>query len=285
LGGRPTITQKGQSRRGRESGSAAMVLVFALFMVIFFTYVVPTITEIYKSNLQLAQTEDAYLDDIASRLQRYYRANAGTIDGPAGFTLTAAALWAQLGVEPKSSLKLAVSNALTGPNVQYHRFAIWLQRTSTDTTSMDAATGILTPGPNVAFRTVDGQAIETDLYEQTLTRMKGFAGTLEKRFRAKFESDPLKSLSVNHFRPASGTCTTSLDDMPCIDAYTDVLTAADFNTILSVDPNGLVTAWGQRFTVSNLADSQTTSPPYTMAVRGTLPWGGSVLVNAVQPLN
>ncbi len=123
------------------------------------------------------------------------------------------------------------------------------------------------------------------MLDETLSRMKVFAAQLERRFRAKFEADPGRTLTVNHFRALGPACTASLDDMPCIDVYSDVASAADFALLLSLDPSMLVSAWGARFTVSNLADSQTVSPPYSMAIRAALPWGGSLLVNAVQQLN
>lgn len=266
-------------------GSAAMLLVFAVFISVFFLWVVPTVTAQWKAHAELPKAESAYVDEIAQRLAIYYRRNAAAIDAAPAYAIVPATLWAELGIDPKPTLRLGISDRLTGTNVRFRRFAVWLKRAEPDASAMNAATGTFTPGPGVVYRVVDGEPIQAALYDETLTRMKAFAVALEKRFRAKFESDPFKSLSVNHFRPAGGTCTVGLDDIPCIDAHTDVLVAANFSALLSLDSSRLVTAWGPRFTVSNLADSQAASPPFTMAVRGALPWGGSVLVNAVQPLN
>ena len=266
-------------------GFASMLLVFAVFISIFFLWVAPSVTAQWKAHSEISKAESAYVDEIAQRLAIHYRRNAAAIDAAPAFGIAPATLWAELGIDPKPSLRLAISNRLSGTNVQFRRFAVWLKRAEPDASSMNPTTGVFSPGPGVVYRVVDGEPIQAALYDETLTRMKGLAVALEKRFRAKFESDPFKSLSVNHFRPAGGTCSVGLDDIPCIDVHTDVLVAANFATLLSLDSSRLVTAWGQRFTVSNLADAQSASPPFTMAIRGSLPWGGSVLVNAVQPLN
>lgn len=272
------------ARRSRNGGSAVLVIVLGLFIALFFL-VAPLATMRWAEKFNTQRNESAYLDDVAAKLAAWYARNAATIDSAPTYNVVAATLWANLGIDPLPTLRVTVSDRLTGPTVRYRRFAIWLRRSATDSSAIDSATGVFTPGANVLYREISGEPIQAALLDDTLTRMKVFAGQLEKRFRAKFESDPFRSLSVNHFRPASGSCTAGLDDLPCIDAHTDVQTAANFTTLLALDSSRLVSAWGQRFTVSNLADSQTAAPPFSMAIRSSLPWGGSVLVNAVQPLN
>ena len=280
---------RGQRRRedgrSRAGGSAALLLVMWVFVVTFFFLFAPQIAASFKAFDAVASQEQAYLDHIARQLETYYRRNAGAIDAAVTFSIVPAALWAQLGIDPKPTLQLGISDRQTGAQVRFRRFVIWLRRGSPDASSFTASTGAFAPAPNVAYRVVDGEAIQGALLEETLTRMKRFAAQLEQRFRAKFEADPFRSLSVNHFRALGSSCTASLDDLPCINVHADVATAANFATLLSIDPATLSTAWGPRFTVSNLQDSQTASPPFTMAIRAPLPWGGTVLVNAIQPLN
>ena len=272
-------------KRRRQCGSAAMLLVLWAFVAVFYFLFAPQIAASMRAFDAVAATENAYLDNVARRLEDYYRRNAAAIDSATAYPVVLESLCAELGVEVKPTLRLAVSYRLTGSQVLFHRFVVWLKRAEPDPSTFAASTGMFTPGPSVIYRIVDGEAIEGALLEKTLDRMKGLAAQLERRFRAKFEADPLRSLGVNHFRAVGPSCSVGLDDIPCIDSYGDATSVADFATLLSIDPATLTNAWGQRFTVSNLQDSSTASPPYTMAIRAALPWGGSLLVNAVQPLN
>jgi len=269
----------------RLAGSAALLLVLWAFVGVFFFLFAPQIAASLKAADAIAAREQAYLDTLARRLEGYYRRNAAAIDGGASFAVDLNQLVAELGLEPMSALKLGISDRLTGSQVQFRRFVLWIKRATPDSSVFIASTGAFAPGVGVPYRVIDGEAIEGALLEETLGRMKHFAAQLERRFRAKFEADPLRSLNVNHFRALGPACTAKLDDIPCIDAYRDVAAAADFSLLLSSDPATLSSAWGERFSVSNLLDSHTASPPYTMAVLARLPWGGTLLVNAVQPLN
>jgi hypothetical protein len=268
-----------------QSGSAAMLLVLWAFVAVFYFLFAPQITASAKAFAALAATEESRLDDVARRLTAWYRQNAADIDANPIYVTSPSTLWAVLGVEAMPTLQLGISDSLDGSQVRFRRFAVWLRRANPDPSTFVASSGAFTPGPGVIYRIVDGEAIVGQMLEETLSRMKVFAAQLERRFRAKFEADPGRTLTVNHFRALGPSCATSLDDIPCIDVHTDVSSAADFGLLLSVDPTTLVSAWGQRFTVSNLADSQTASPPYSMAIRAALPWGDSLLVNAIQQLN
>ncbi len=281
----PRGQRQREDRRSRESGSVALLLVMWVFVATFFFLFAPLIAASFKAYDAVASQEEAYLDHIARQLETYYRRNAAAIDAAITFSIAPRDLWEQLGIDPKPTLQLGISDRQNGGQVRFRRFVMWLRRSSPDASSFTVSTGAFAPGPNVSYRVVDGEAIQGALLEETLTRMKRFAGQLEGRFRAKFEADPFRSLSVNHFRALGPSCTASLDDIPCINVHTDVVTAANFATLLSIDAATLSTAWGQRFTVSNLQDSQTASPPFTMAIRAPLPWGGTALVNAIQPLN
>lgn len=262
-----------------------MVLVLWAFVGTFYSLFAPQIVGGMKAFERLSRDEEQALDEIARRLESYYRQNAAAIDAAPSFGTAPEILWAQLGIEPKANLRLAVSERIASSQVRFRRFVVWLARSDPDTSRLDPVTGSFTAGPGVSFRIVDGEAIQNALLEETLSRMKTFAAQLERRFLAKFEADPLRSLDVNHFRAIGASCSAALDDIPCIDVHTDVVAAADFGTLLSSDPRQFTSAWGERFTVSNLEDSHTDSPPYSMAIRAPLPWGGSVLVNAVQPIN
>src|SRR5258708_5962840 len=272
-------------RRRGQRGSAAMLLVLWAFVAIFYFLFAPQIAASMKAFDAVAATEDAYLDNIARRLEDYYRRNAAAIDSATAYPVVPESLCAELGVELKPTLRLAASDRLTGSQVLFHRFVVWLKRAEPDPSTFAVSTGTFTPGPNVIYRIVDGEAIEGALLEKTLEGMKGLAAQLERRFRAKFEADPLRSLSVNYFRALGSSCSVGLDDIPCVNSYTDATAAADFVTLLSIDPATLTSARGHQFPVSHLDDSSTASPPYTMAIRAALPSGGSLLVNAVQPLN
>lgn len=268
-----------------QQGAAGLLLVILVGAAILFLMNGPLSTELEEQLSRAELIEQQYLDDVAQRLESWYDRNAATVDSSSTYAIAPAALWSQLGIDPKVNLRLGISDRQTGAQVAYRRFVIWLQRATPDTSTFTASTGAFTPAAGVPFRVIDGEKMQVLKLDQTLNGMKRFAFLLERRFQAKYEADPLRSLSVNHFRPVSGTCSTTLDDMPCINTYLNAPVAANFPLLVGVDPATLTTAWGAAFEVSNQEDSRTTTPPYTMAIRSTTPWGSTVLVNAVQPLN
>lgn len=269
----------------RQDGSAALILVLVVSMIAFFFVIGPVFFKSLEAFDQVEVRDEAYMDEIATKLADWYAQNASTIDANPTYTIAPATLWSAINVVPKASLEIGISDRLTGSQVRFRRIFVWLRRATPDATSFNPATGTFAPDVGVSWRVIDGEGIEGRLLDRTIQRMQALASMLQRRFQAKFESDPLRSLSVNHFRPVSGTCTTVPDDIPCIDGYTPVATAANWVNLLSQDASAFSTAWGQQFLVSNLADSNTTTPPFTMAIRADLPWGASIVVNAVQPLN
>src|SRR5258708_25277640 len=119
---------KNMRSASRQSGSAAMLLVLWAFVAVFYFLFAPQIAASAKAFDALAATEDAYVDDVALRLQTWYRQNAAGIDGQATYAMAPATLWSLIGIVPRPTLQIAVTDRLAGSQVSFRRFAVWLRR-------------------------------------------------------------------------------------------------------------------------------------------------------------
>lgn len=259
---------------------------FVLFGLMVVTAWITTVM-LFGMNTQQAQQllnrdaaeRTAYLKEAAQALRAWYRANQATVDAAAAALDTNAALTAA-GVTPRYRLRVASSVRLIQGEVSYHDLVLWLPEAEPDASVFVAATGAFAPAAGVAFVRVSGQEIQAMALRDTRRILAETAEALEHYFaaRARVAGEEVR---VNYFRP-DNLCAPPPDAMPCIDAY---LTADRVNWAgVGIDGITQRDAWGSLIEVSNLADSTTGAPPFSMAIRATAPWGTVILAQAVQRL-
>jgi hypothetical protein len=189
----------------------------------------------------------------------------------------------QLGVDAKPTWRILVSEPITEDSLRFRRFVIVEEARPESSTAFTPSTGAFTSSVGNVYRQLDGKLIHTAALLATEERLKRLATLLQRRYSVMLTTDPLRDTTINHFRPRQG-CSASANEIPCVDDYQAASTVG-LQTILGLEPAGLVSGWGSPVEVSNGVDSNTVAPPYTMALRARTPWGTYVTAAAVQPLN
>lgn len=247
-----------------------------------------------RQSLTLIQTQQDYVLEAKSRLLEAYAANALQIDSDLTYSPYRAsdAWFAMGGISKKWNVSLGVSDRLTREGVKYTSVTLWLP-TETDGTNppvFDAATGNFqsctnAPCPARVFTTFTGLGIQLDARNKTYALLNTAAVKAQAFFKARYLSDVLRDISVNHFRAPRGSCgTVGPDEIPCIDNFT-ALRMTPVPALIGLDSQVLTNAWGTDLEVTNLAGgSNTASAPYSMAFSTRDPWGGTLQIFAVQPL-
>jgi hypothetical protein len=232
---------------------------------------------------QLSNRVDAeradYLEQSARALRDWYVSNLAGVDATTE-PPTEAAIVAGAGITPRFGLRIAASNRLVAGELGFHNMAIWIPQRQPDPSTIDTVTGVFTPDVRAAFRLVSGAELQADALAQTRRVLRQAAERLENYFVARTAING-GNVSINHFRP-DPACGGAEGELPCLDTYV-AATAVDWR---SAGVDGMVgtDGWGNVIQVSNLADSATAAPPYSMALQTRTPWGSVVQVLAVQRL-
>ncbi len=224
-------------------------------------------------------TRAAYLRQSAEAVAAWYAENQASVDATAAAPAVADIL-ARAGVVPRYGLRTVASQRIVQGELAYHVLVLWIPGGNPDPSAFDVATGVFSPGPAVPYEVVSGAGVQAKAVQHTRRVLTLAAAQLEQYFAARMRVGG-GDITVNHFRPDS-TCVGAAGTMPCVDAYTDV-SLIDWRDA-GVDELPLTDAWGQVLQVSNLADSSTTNPPYSMVIRSVAPWGTVLLSQAVQRL-
>lgn len=267
----------------------------------------------YESNRRPVK-QKAYLNQVRDQLQAFYLANATLLDEPsAGNNYTVEALVQAAGIHRRWDVRFAMSRVLDGDTGLKHRRVVAFFPTDTDVDNPPdlesfEATGHFVSCVNAGMPCAKRELVDfdslwfhKDARIETQRRLERAALKAQAYFRARMLQDPEKNISVNWFRPpfadASGTCPSTpayLQDLPCLNTYTPLAyfdtgsaTWKASNSVaqqLGLADDELVSAWGDPLELTNLQDSETTDPPFTMVFRFRNPFGGYITVRAVQQI-
>lgn len=233
----------------------------------------------------LPDAQQAYLAELASRAERIYRERATT---SAGMTMQVQQWRAFADKEDvlalvESAPRWGVQGAVSAPiadahGAPYQRIAFWLP-TTTDSVNPPDREAFETTGQWVSCEEespceerlvvlLDGQTLQRELRAQAKARLLTVAHKLQGYFKARVLQDPERSIALNYFRnPRGGLCPTTpvAPDLGCLDVYQPANASFVLHTNLAADE--LVSPWGEPLEFSNLADSETARPPFSMAIR------------------
>jgi hypothetical protein len=263
----------------REAGYIVLVLLILMTLVSSILLLGANTQQAqHLRNREVAERR-AYLIEAAQQIRAWYRANPGTLDAQPGVLDTTGLLTAA-GVRSRVGLRAATSTRLTRGELSFHDVVLWLPAAEPDASRFDPTTGAFTPGPSVAFVRVSGAEIQAEAVASTRRALADGAGALEAYFHARAKLDG-EEVRVNYFRP-DASCAGLPGEMPCLDTYAAV-ERVDW-AAAGVDGLPQRDAWGSALEVSNLLDSSTATPPYSMALRARTPWGALLQVQAVQRL-
>lgn len=289
-------------RRQRQRGVA--LLGFALIATVVVLTIVLSLSSVLarKASATLYDRQQAYVDDVAFRINALYMSRAESLDSSAGAPDLTPAAVQQLASPEKWGVRVVMSGKLearpggaSGPLLRYRRFLVYLPSDTDDRYPPDLsrfeAEGIFVsctaPDGDCGRRIyaiVDGQSVQSEMLARTKARLTRLAAKGGAYFKARYLEAGEKSLAINFFRPQDPGCVAFSYELPCVDVETP-LAQANVQKQLGLAPEDLVNAWGGVITLITLpAAPNTSAPPYSMLFRTTDPFGNTHQVFAVQPL-
>ena len=256
------------------------------------------------------------LEQYREQLEGYYRQNARLLDHPVtGSGVTAEYVLGAAGVPLQRGLRAALSQLLTTDGQMYFRRLVLYYPSETDESNPPdlarfQSTGVFASCVNPALACAPRLSVLYDSLEihqqarlETERRLKRVALKAQAFFKARMLQDPEKNISVNYFRAPFGGClyasdlshptARSLSELECLDSFTPLATLSgvggweartNLAQVLGLAPEELVSGWGSPIEASNLLDSETAEPPFTMVFRAQPPMGPPMVVRAVQQI-
>jgi type II secretory pathway pseudopilin PulG len=263
----------------KERGAIFLLLVVAIAVVGVTLILAASRLQAQQAANRAAAEQFAYLRKAAAAVEVWYRENLATVDSQDAAPVIDTVL-DRAGVNRRFGLSARISNRLMAGNVGFRTLALWIPAAVPDPSTFDVTTGLFTPAPGVRFVTVSGAALQGQAVADTQRAMASVASTLEQYFAARAAAGGT-GVGINHFRP-DPTCSGAAGQLPCLDDYT-VASAINWAG-LGLSGLPVADAWGNPLALSNLADSSTAAPPFSMAIRAATPFGTQLTVRAVQPL-
>lgn len=290
------------SRSQQQRGVA--LLGFALIATVVVLTIVLSLSSVLarKASATLYDRQQAYVDDVAFRINALYMSRAESLDSGTGASDLTPEVVQQLASPEKWGARVVMSGKLearpggaSGPLLQYRRFLVYLPSDTDDRYPPDLtrfeSEGVFVsctaPDGNCGRRIyaiVDGQSVQAEMLARTKTRLTRLAAKGGAYFKARYLEAGEKNLAINFFRPQDPGCVAFSYELPCVDTETP-LAQANVQKQLGLVPEEMVNAWGGAITLITLpAAPNTTAPPYSMLFRTTDPFGNTHQVFAVQPL-
>ncbi len=295
------MRRPGPSRQ-QGFGLLAFVLVTA---VVAFTFIVGFAgVMVRKEANALAGRQQAYVQDALDRVSRLWELNAYQLDAPgAANTVTAEKILQSAGVTLKHGAQVALSNVMVTDGLTHRSVVLYLPADSDASNPPDLAkfttTGQFDSCTNAGeycaprvFLVWSSKPLQEELARETQARLARVASKAQSYFKARLLQDPERNVSVNYFRKPVGGCEALPLDLGCMDTYAPLVTLdagaayskSRMAEALALTDEELFSAWGLPLEASNLQDSVTDEPPFTMVFRAAKPAGGFLSVYAVQPL-
>lgn len=288
----------------REQGFGLLVFVLIVAAVSFGLVLGYTGVMVHEEAQSQQQRGQGYVDSVVRAVEQSWKAAPKIVDSPSvSNTTTAEQLLADASVRVQHGLKVELSSVLNQDGVYYRAFVAYLPSITDESNPPDLATfkatGVFkpctTPGPTCVepvFNVYSSLELEKELMADTQNRLLRIAYKAQSYFKARMLLDPERNIGVNYFRAPHGSCTVSGHDLGCTDFYTplaSMVSAGGYTPhhvaiTLGLTTRETFTPWGDPIEFSNLEESQTSGPPFTMAFRAPLPGGGYKKIYAIQQL-
>lgn len=152
---------------------------------------------------------------------------------------------------------------LTRNGIAYTEYTVSIRR-------VDGSTALIDPSTGKHQRTFTTEMVQAKLTASTRESMRALGARYEDYFASRARSDPSRDTGTNYFRPPSGDCAPTSEDVPCIDVFTSVSGAglpAHLKSGISASD-----AWGRPFDLRNLLPAVNAfTPPFTLQLRAMPP--------------
>lgn len=234
------------------------------------------------------------VQDALADLQIWYQNQADTL-AAAGVTPTEAQLQTVLSrTRSYPGMRLAMSSSMATPGctsgtvacIPWRKIAAWYPATQTpgasviqDGLPVSEFTG------DAVWRIYSSQAWYFERHAKTQNQLNALSQNLMGWFTVRKALQPAAATDTHHWRASD--CANPSGQIPCVDSYTP-LTSSGVATLLGLAPVDVTAPIGSGGTAgtviefSNLQDSSTTAP-YTVSLRVSLPWGGQMRQTVLQP--
>jgi len=281
--------------RQRGFGLLAFVLLtaaVALSLVVGFAG-----TMVRSHHNMLVERNNGWLKEQAQRIQDLWRLEAFRLDeASASNPYTAASVLSAAGVTPRWDAEARLSRVLLKDGLSYRVLVLYMPSESDAANPPNwarfDATGEFQPcgnmGANCAerqFVVISSLELQQEMAREARARLTQAAYRAQTFFKARLMLDPERNVSVNYFRVSSGSCSgSSALEVGCLDTYQSLVDAERSAVALGLQGDDLVSPWGRPIEASNLLDSESEMPPFTMSFRTRTPAGTYLYVKATQPL-
>ena len=269
----------------RQRGFGLLLAVFALVLMsaMFIGGIGVLIQLPHAAALERQKT--AYLGDVAGALSRLYTEHLDRIDAATEAPWSGTDMLGMAGIGPRWNLQIAVSSRQIDPSgVGYRNLYLWLPTAQPDPVTFDAAADRFVAPADTLWRKVDGREIEQTAMRMAARRLTRVADQLSAMFAAKRALDPAQDNAINHFQAAPCTSSVPGQGLPCTNGQYVALAALGATSAAGIAATDLTDPWGGQIVASNTLDADVTEPPYSLVLRATTPWGGSVTYRVSEPI-
>ncbi|HUN92316.1 MAG TPA: hypothetical protein VMU33_09685 [Burkholderiaceae bacterium] len=233
---------------------------------------------------------------VRDRILHWYAGHLAQLDGSDAFPLTPVDVLRAVDLDAAARLRFAAGPRAgsTASPWRSRRLAIWLSPRSDDRSGF-GADGVFRPDAGVTSSLeFSSEALEREAYAVSERRLRSLATMQELRFVARLRADPDHDLARNWFRAAD--CRNPGDEPPCASSADRAPVTALMASLgqpfaggPELDDARALNAWGDPNRYDNLpldgdALPAGDRPPYAMRLYTTTPFGGTIDVVAVQPV-
>lgn len=292
-----------QQTPSQQQGFGLLVFVIVIAIVAFSLVLGYSSIMVRQQHNSLAASQKAYLAESVALVAKAWRFSAYAIDHTGANATTAQDVLTLSGARMRYGVRAVLSRPLIDmtSNTSYRNFVMYLPTPDDEASPFDEASFVSTgevaacTGAGCDERllaTFSSLHVERELAAETSARLDRIAAKAQAYFRARMSQDPERNISVNYFRRPSGSCVVGPLDLGCLDAYESLTEAAAGGgvaatrvaQILGLGSQELLNGWGLPMEASNLLESSTAEPPFTMAFRTRTPTGAVLKILAIQAL-
>lgn len=274
------------SRPNNESGAAFLLFVLGLMLVVGSTVMLMASQVLVATHQSLVLAQQQYLQRAGQRLITWYKTQAVLLDSAGGGSsspVPASGLFAAAGISERWNAQAFISTeqcqSMSQGELCYRN--IWMAIPATSGAAPALVNNVFQPASS-QYIEVSGQPIESMLYRQSIDQLDRIVTRIDAGYSGYEAAGGVHNINVNWFAP-QGCVPSGAGPFNC--------SGGGFAPVSAIIPGSFVAgnsasnAWGLTITANNSGSPASyIATPYTMVLESPLPWGGSLLATAVEPM-
>jgi hypothetical protein len=276
-----------------QGGYAALALVLVIAVTLAALIAAYSARRGYVGVSQTHRAQREFLARAQRRITRYYSANAAAMDANLNAPWTGAQLLANAGVPSRWLVEAFVGARQSLPidggmaTLDYRDVWLALPGNATGgpatTATLDRTTNTFNPGTSPAWTEIHGETIEAALTVRAQKQLNRWGSRLTAMYAADTASDPGRNIGVDYWQP-EGCGPYGGGIITCTNGQFLSASNMGLSTALGAQRISANNPWGLSLQISNTVDANDTAPPYTLAIKSPLPWGGAIYATVTEPL-